>query len=1210
MLNRLYIVVGLLAIAALAAAFIVPQFISWGDYRDRMQEVASEVLGAPVEITGEIEFALLPQPQLKFADVVVGPKERPAITVERVEAQFSLIDFLRDRYLITRLVLQKPVLQLAIDAEGKVTAGLQLAERVTTANFSVANAQIVEASVQLSDARSGETFVASNITGELRMEALRGPFSFQGSSDYGGQGYAVRLATTAVDAAGATQLSAFVRPVDEAFSISAEGLVATGEEPGFAGELTYRQTPLRSEENPADVGKGDLVITGKAEATPARILLSDLTWIPDENRVGTRLEGTAAITLGKDRSFEVAISGGVMALPPRDATAEEILAPYELVRLLAELPAPPAPVMPGNLRVDLAELDLRAVALRDVRLDATADATGWTINELAAQIPGATSLSLKGRLTSPAGRPNFSGALTLSTNRLHALAQLWRKPAEGNPLFNLPGALEAEVSLVGETLSLSSAALTLDGKRHAFSSEIGFASNSRHLNISASFDNLDRQQSDALAALLPDLARDTRFGVTFPKGRFSLAAKAATINGLEGRELSARGSWEGGVLVLDQFAAADLGGAGFDGKFTAFGSLANPEISGTASVSVASPDAPLLARFYDAIGAPASVQDFLRRSLPADLAMRLDAPSGDGGQALALSGRLATAELTLDAQLGQGFLRALGGPMSVRVDLRSGDPQAMTAQLGLGDLSLVPADGPMHVVAVIEGSMANSLETTIRVEGGGDSLAFAGNVFVSDPDELSGNGALKATLSDPSSLVALAGADGVHVPAVSGTARVEFAGTRKLQFDDIKAMSGGQPVKGRLALTWAGETSAVAGMLELGNLDGAGLFAALAGPAALITTGGTRWPDGPLAIGDSVRSTTGRVGISTPAITLGGEPVVTGASFEYSWDGTAIRLRQLAGAIGGGKIVAELGICCAGALPEKQVSGRLALNGVDIDSIVPPAVANVLGGVVSAGARFEGTGNSLLGALRGMTGEGNYTIKSLRAEQFNAATFSEVATLDGVLDMEPAALSSLIVDKLDDGPFLANEVSGSFTIAGGVLRSPNLAAVGEGVRLFGSTSLQLADLTLDGGYTMSPTTPMTPGALIDQSSAQVSAEIGGTLSAPAGSFDVAAMVDAIMVRAYEIEVARLEQLRAEDEARRQAAAAERARLAEAAARKASEEAAAKKAAEEAAAQEAAARKRAEEEAARQAAEEEQVESPSFVTLPPLSFTPFEPENRF
>ena len=55
MLNRIYIVIGVLAILALGAAFVVPSFVAWGDYRERLAEIAGEVLGAPVRIEGDIQ---------------------------------------------------------------------------------------------------------------------------------------------------------------------------------------------------------------------------------------------------------------------------------------------------------------------------------------------------------------------------------------------------------------------------------------------------------------------------------------------------------------------------------------------------------------------------------------------------------------------------------------------------------------------------------------------------------------------------------------------------------------------------------------------------------------------------------------------------------------------------------------------------------------------------------------------------------------------------------------------------------------------------------------------------------------------------------------------------------------------------------------------------------------------------------------------------
>ena len=63
MLNRIYIIVGIVAILALAGAFVAPRFIQWGDYRDRMELLAEGVFGTEVTIRGDIDFALLPAPR-------------------------------------------------------------------------------------------------------------------------------------------------------------------------------------------------------------------------------------------------------------------------------------------------------------------------------------------------------------------------------------------------------------------------------------------------------------------------------------------------------------------------------------------------------------------------------------------------------------------------------------------------------------------------------------------------------------------------------------------------------------------------------------------------------------------------------------------------------------------------------------------------------------------------------------------------------------------------------------------------------------------------------------------------------------------------------------------------------------------------------------------------------------------------------------------
>lgn len=1189
MLNRLFIIVGLIAILTLAAAFVVPGFVRWEDYRDRMEIIASQTLGAPVAITGEINFALLPEPQLRFTQVVVGDSARPVMTVAQVEARFSLVDFFRDRYTLTRLTLADPVVDMRIDAQGHLETGLAPTEGGAASTVSVAAAEISNGTVRLADARTGETLALEAIAGELRIEAVGGPYSFQGSGAYQGVGYGVRLGSSAALPDGEVPVTLFVQPTDQQFSFAAEGRLMTGASPRFAGTMTYRQAPAPpAEGEPVDAGKGALVIASTVEATAERILLSDYTVTPDENRAATRLLGAAEVTLGASPRFSAVISGSALALPPRDATVESAVGPYELVRLLAELSVPPIPDLPGTVGIDIGEIDLRAVSLRNVRLDAEARDGAWQINSFSAQLPGNAGVQLAGLLRTVSGRPNFSGTLALSSSRLDALAQLWHRPGDGSPLLGLSGGLSAKLALVGETLSLSDGVLTVGGAEHAVAAEVGFGATSRHLNVKAQLAAMDGRQSAALGALLPELSDGGAFALTFSKGAFDVKLPSAEIFGLSASNLAALGAWEGGVVVVDRLAADDLGGSSFDAKLTAFGSFERPELSGTATLQILSPRAPALTRLYDLTGAPDGVRAFLSNSLPARLSLSLDAPSGEGGQSFSVSGTAATAKLQFDARVEAGFLRALSGPLSFNLDLKSDDAAAMTAQLGLGALSLTPEGEPMRVVAIVEGTPANSLEATLRIEGGADSIGFAGNVVVSDPTRLTGNGTVKATLTDLTALTASLGAGGIDVPTITGSAHVEFIGASSLLLDQIAATSGGQQFSGALSLSEAGGKRTVSGALEVGRFDPAGLLTVLVGRQAMLAGAGSVWPDGPFATGYDPRTTTGRVSITAPAIVVDGTDVVTDARFDLDWDATTTRIRQFVGTVGGGQLTLDAGICCAGPLPDKQVTGRLTLNAVEIDAIAPAALGATLSGKLDGAAQFDSTAGDLQSLFDNMTGQGSYAVNGLRVEKLDPGVFASAARLYNVLDEDALVLSAALVDTIDDAGFAAETVNGSFTIAGGTLRSPNLAIAGAGAKLFGSLSLGLDTLAIGGGFAMTPTALDVPDSLVTQATAQIAIRLAGTLLAPTASFDVGSMIDAMKAVALEVEVARLEKLRAEDEARQKAAAEERARLAaEEAARQAAEEAARQAEAERQAAAEAAARRQAEEEARRRAEQQRQ-----------------------
>ena len=1186
MLNRIYIIVGMLAIIVLAGAFLAPRFIQWGDYRARMEELATGVLGTPVTIRGNIDFSLLPQPRLQFADVLVGSPEEPAATVDSVEAEFSLMDFLRDNYRVTRLVLRGPVIDFTVDESGFLGSGVDVSQGGGGGVVALGDTSIVDATLRLMDRRAGENFVANDVDGELRLTSFTGPFQFQGSATYGDERYSLRFNSAALDQAGVTRVSGFVQATSGGFTLSTEGSLTPGMAPKYDGVLTYRQAP--PETAVADDIRGDLVFESKVTGSTDRIVLSGYTLQPDENRAGTRLTGAASIQLGLRRSFDAVISGGVFALPPRDATEDASTLPYEAVRLLSELPSPIIPPMAGRIGVDLAEVGLRGFALREVRLDASTDGMAWTIEQFIARLPGDTEVRASGALTSESERPAFRGQVTVNSQRLDGLATLWRKPDENTPLFNQPGSLSGRIMLVGDALGFSNGVLTLAGAANAVEMRLGFGEEKR-LDLVGHFGELGTGGSAILGALLPDISSEPAFGLSFPEGSFSLKGESARMLGYDGTALVAEGQWTSNQVTFSRLSAGDWGGVSFDLAASAGGTAAQPDVSGSGMVRIGSATAPALAGFYDLLGTPQSWRDFLALSAPAALLIDLEPAGAGGSQVLTLGGALGEADLDLRAELGGGIGALTTGQLRLTATLDATDTAALTRQIGFGSAEIF--DGESMLVSLgLEGSPSNSLVTRFAASSGDESISFAGDLLSTEAGEIQGTGSLQVALGNAGGLAHILGAEGISLPTAEGSARLHFEGDRLVQLTEIAGTSGDTGFSGALSLDRAVGAPAITGDIAVDAVSAEGLAATLFGRAGLVGGDGI-WPNGPISVGNQARETRGTVAVTAGALLAGG--VSLGATtFELSWDETKLRLARFEAAVGAGKASLDISVCCAGPLVDKTVSGRLSLAGVPIDTIAPPGVAEALDGVVDGGVSFEATAASISELLGQLAGDGSFTLVDVSVAQLAPAVFPTVAGLDDVLTMEPDALSAIIGLALGQGPFTAPTATGAFTIAGGVVRLTNLIVYGEGARLAGDVNLALVPLGLSGSFALTPRGFEDATGLVGEDTARIINRIAGTLLAPVTTLDLEEMVAAIQVRANELEVDRLEVLRAEDEARQRAAAEERNRLIEEQRRKAVEEAA-RLAAEEAA------RIAAEQEAQRLVLQQQQQQqtSPSIQTLP-------------
>lgn len=146
----------------------------------------------------------------------------------------------------------------------------------------------------------------------------------------------------------------------------------------------------------------------------------------------------------------------------------------------------------------------------------------------------------------------------------------------------------------------------------------------------------------------------------------------------------------------------------------------------------------------------------------------------------------------------------------------------------------------------------------------------------------------------------------------------------------------------------------------------------------------------------------------------------------------------------------EAGLCCASQLADKSLSGRFAIEGVDLEALLPSDTADMVSGVLNAGGQFQANGDSFAAMADAMTGDGSFTISQVQAERFSPAVFASAASIDNLVELDPETLEVLVLTALDSGPFQAEEAGGLFVIAGGNLRVSNIAMDGRNARLLGA----------------------------------------------------------------------------------------------------------------------------------------------------------------
>jgi len=1126
-------------ILALLAALIGPYFVDWNQFRPQFEAEASRLVGAPVRVRDNLDARLLPTPTLRLKAVAIGEEGDAArLRADRLDVEFSLGALMRGEWRATELTLDGLELDLNLDEHGRLAwptprggpnLGALAIDRLK-----------LSGQVALHDAASRRTIVFDEIAFAGDVRALAGAARGDGEFRFDDVRYPFRLATSrSADGAG-TRLHLAIDPGARPIGLDLDGVLAfEAMVPHFDGAVSLsRAITLRGGDRSTQGVSTPWKLAAKLKADPTAVKLDQLDVVYGSDEVALKLSGSADIALGPAPSLRATLSARQLdadrLLARESATTEPTRLFPSLRGLVATMPSPP---FSAHIALSADAVTLGGRKAQDIALEAHSDAGDWVLDRFDGRLPGATQVSLGGRLMS---RPNprFAGALKVEATDPDLLSAWLRGASETAPRSQKPLRMTGLLSVSPDRMALDDVDAEIDGTavtgRLALSNPASATAGGRDgLRLEAAL-NGERLDLDGLIALARSFAgpRDN-----WPdEADLALDLGHGSLGGQDLAPVVARLTYDPGSVTLAKLTLGAAGGVTIDGS----GAIDRAASSGRLAINAGAPALPALTR----LAAPL---------LPEAMAARLSAlPTGADGAAkirLALSldkaernGTGASATADIESPHLKATLRgSLSSPESILRDLSvvplehgkisfDGKLAADRASVVLGLIGLdhlvAGGDGATQAVGSAQGTWGAPLNVRLSLSGPNldadaqgtlapatAAAAFAGGgAGESKPADLNANAAGSETVTtvmlaarklDLAPLFEIAPG---RLPVIAMTSRIALS-SRELSFSDVDATVSGARVRGRLVVK-RGKPAEFHGELGMDRLD-------LATAVAMATGALGHGLDEPLGRAPCAGSS-GVIELQAPRGILPGGLEVKALSGNLRCDGASLSLGGK-GVVGGGEATGEM--TAQSSAEGVSVDARLQLSGVDGASLLwrglaPPAGKTALQLTLSGRGRTAGVISSAL------SGGGTWSIEQARIGGLDPAAFdAAVAASDAGKLNGDAALRDLMTKTLKGAPLVVPAAQIPFNLRDGGLRVAQTTLDGDGARLVVSGGY---DFTADQFDVRAELASTRIGAGADRPAIEIFAH--GPPDRLNRSLDVALLSSWLAVRAIDRETRRLELL--------------------------------------------------------------------------------------
>lgn len=303
-MKKLLIGLGVIVLLLIVAVIVVPMLIPLDRYKSEIQAQAKSATGRDLRIDGDISLSLLPTIAVSVENVgfanAPGASTPEMATIDRLDVALQILPLISGEVAIDRFILDKPVITLEIDKNGRPNWQFDTAAAAPSGDagggaggdagtggalkeLRLGDVRLVDGTLTYIDHQSGQEVKVSEVNMELSLPSLASPFAADGSAVWNSQKVSLEIDAENPQALMSGETSKLAMKVDsEPVTFSFDGAARNTDALGLQGALALDVPSIRElaawTGQPLDFpgeGLGPFNIAGDLEMMGAKVALTD-----------------------------------------------------------------------------------------------------------------------------------------------------------------------------------------------------------------------------------------------------------------------------------------------------------------------------------------------------------------------------------------------------------------------------------------------------------------------------------------------------------------------------------------------------------------------------------------------------------------------------------------------------------------------------------------------------------------------------------------------------------------------------------------------------------------------------------------------------------------------------------------------------------------------------------------------------------------------